>query len=219
MLKMNDLEKHLKNFQYSETSEYTFENFIVSESNKCAYDAAFAVAEGKNNRRYNPLHIYGQSDLGKTHLLSAIRNMVKQKTPERKVIYIEGDDFLDDLISHNQQKKIDNFREKYCFTDILLIDNIEFLEGMRKTQHELLGIYNTLREQDKQIVLTSEKSISDLYYIADTLRTRFISGIQLQILPPDRALREAIVKQTAKSLDAVLPTSVTHIENNDGDFL
>ena len=107
--------------------------------------------------------------------------MNELKTPERNVIYIKGDDFLDDLISHKQQSKINGFREKYYDVDILLIDDIEYLEGMRKTQQEFIGIYNTLREQNKQIVLTSEKSINELYYIADTLRTRFISGLQIEI--------------------------------------
>ena len=202
---MNEAEKEPEYSSNSELNEYTFDNFIVGESNKFAHDVAFAVAEGRNNQFYNPLFIYGESGLGKTHLLHVIRHLATQKYPNRNALYVTGNDFVDDLMSCILQDKGKEFREKYSSPDILLMDDIQYLVGKPTIQQELLYIYNTLRERDKQIIITSDKPVSEMYHVVDALRTRFISGIQVQMNPPDKALRIAIINHIAKSFHVVLP--------------
>ena len=182
--------------------EFTFENFIVGEPNKFAYDLTLAVAEGRNNPVYNPLFIYGESGLGKTHLLKAIRHLVKVKFPDCKVVYLKCDDFIDELVLSIKNEKRDELREKYSTTDILLIDDTQILAGKLTTQQELLSIYNTLRERGTQIIVTSDKPVEEMVQVVDTLRTRLISGLNIQIKQPNKALRMAITKQTAKALNA-----------------
>ena len=180
--------------------EFTFENFIVGESNKFAYDLALAVAEGRNKLHYNPLYIYGESGLGKTHLLHAVRNHIKTKYPERNVAYINGFEFIEELVLYIKQDKINEFREKYTSPDILLVDDTQFLEGWSATQQEFLYIYNALLEHGKQIIFTADKPVEELYKVADTVRTRLISGISAQILPYDKILHKSINKMYGEKL-------------------
>jgi len=188
--------------------EFTFENFAVGDSNKLAYELALDVAKGENNIRYNLLHIYGGHGYGKTHLLKAICHSVEQRTPALKAIYVSCNDFCDDLFLHLRKNVYENFREKYCSVDILLMDDIHLLTGKRGIQQELRYIYNTLRELGKQMIFTSDKPIGELFHIEDTLRTRLISGIQTQIQPPDYALSTAIIQSFAYRHNVVLPDDV-----------
>jgi len=170
--------------------EFKFENFIVSESNKFAHDAALAVAEGRSNPNYSPLFIYSESGLGKTHLLYAVRHLVELKYPDRKVIYVKCDDFMDELVLSIKNEKRDEFREKYSSPDILLMDDTQNLAGKITTQQEFLYIYNILRERGTQIIVTSDKPVNEMFQVVDTVRTRLISGLHLEIQPPDRASQE-----------------------------
>jgi len=165
-------------------NEYTFDNFVVGESNKFACDMVLAVAEETINPHYNPLYIYSKSGLGKTHLLHAVRQRVEEKYPDRKVIYVRSDDFAEEFALSKKEDKRDEFRNKYSSLDVLLIDDVQNLAGKPAVQHELLSIYNTLREKGAQIIIASDKSLTELHGVTDTLRTRFI-GLPIEIHPPD----------------------------------
>jgi len=195
---------------YLSIDEYTFEQFVVGNSNKFAHAAALAVSDGSHKHNYNPLFIYGESGLGKTHLLYAIRHAVESKFPHYNVIYVKGDDFTNDLVSAIQQGKNVEFREKYRGADFFLMDDIQFIAGRRSTQEEYFNTFNTLYELGKQIVFTSDRPPSEIYQLEDRLRTRFESGLIADIQPPDDVLRVAIIKNKAEQLGVVLPDDVTN---------
>ena len=192
---------------YLGIDEYTFEYFVVGNSNKFAHAAALAFAEGK--REYNPLFIHGESGLGKTHLLCAIRHAVERKYPHYNVISVKGEDFTNELITAIRQGKNVEFREKYRGADFFLIDDIQFIAGRIGTQEEFFHTFNTLRELGKQIVFTSDRPPSEMHTLEDRLRTRFESGLLADIQPPDDALRVAIIRNKAVQLGVVLPDDVT----------
>ncbi|MCL2628468.1 MAG: chromosomal replication initiator protein DnaA [Oscillospiraceae bacterium] len=193
---------------YLGIDEYTFEHFVVGSSNKFAHAAALAVSDGSQKQKYNPLFIYGESGLGKTHLLYAIRHAVEQKFPHYNVVYVKGDDFTNDLITAIQQGKNVEFRDKYRGADFFLMDDIQFIAGKESTQEEYFNTFNTLFELGKQIVLTSDRPPKDMFLLEDRLRTRFESGLLADIQPPDDALRIAIIKNKAEQLGVVLPEDV-----------
>jgi len=195
---------------YLGMDEYTFEHFVVGSSNKMAHAAALAVAEGSQKRVYNPLFIYGESGLGKTHLLYAIRHAVEKKFPHYNVIYVKGDDFTNDLVTAIQRKENIEFREKYRGADFFLMDDIQFIIGKDATQEEYFHTFNTLYELGKQIVFTSDRPPKEFIQLEDRLRTRFQSGQIVDIQPPDEILRAAIVRNKAEQLGVVLPTEVTN---------
>jgi len=194
---------------YLGLEEFTFEHFVVGNSNKFAHAAALAVSDGSQKKGYNPLLIYGESGLGKTHLLQAIRHSVEKKFPHYNVVYLKGDDFTNDLVAAIQQGKNIEFREKYRGADFFLMDDIQFIAGREGTQEEYFNTFNTLYELGKQIVLTSDRPPKDMYLLEDRLRNRFESGIMADIKPPDDALRRAIIKNKAKQLGVVLSEDVT----------
>ncbi|MDR2570070.1 MAG: chromosomal replication initiator protein DnaA [Oscillospiraceae bacterium] len=195
---------------YLGIDEYTFEHFVVGNSNKFAHAAALAVSDGSQKQGYNPLFIYGESGLGKTHLLYAIRHAVESKFPHYNVVYVKGDDFTNDLITAIKQGKNVEFRERYRGADFLLMDDIQFIAGREGTQEEYFNTYNTLFELGKQIVLTSDRAPSELYKLEDRLRTRFEQGLLADIQPPDEVLRIAIIRNKAEQLGVVLPEDVTN---------
>lgn len=196
---------------YLGINEYTFEHFVVGSSNEFAHAAALAVADGNQKKQgYNPLFIYGDSGLGKTHLLYAIRHAVEKKFPHYKVVYVKGEDFTNDLISAIQRGKNVEFREKYRGTDYLLMDDIQFIASKKQTQEEYFNTFNTLFELGKQIILTSDRPPKDMYLLEDRLRTRFESGLLADIQPPDDALRIAIIKSKAEQLGVPLSDDVTN---------
>ena len=183
---------------------YTFDNFIIGASNKFAHAACYAVAESPA-RSYNPLFIYGDSGLGKTHLMYAIINHLKQNNPDINIIYIKGDEFTNELVDsirHNDQQK---FRDKYRKCDVLLIDDIQFIAGKESTQEEFFHTFNALYENYKQIILTSDRPPREIRTLEDRLKTRFEWGLIADIQPPDLELRVAIIKKKAEEIGIDLP--------------
>ncbi len=177
--------------------EYTFDNFIVGNSNKFAHAACIAVAENPA-QNYNPLFIHGPSGLGKTHLLYAITNEIKRKNPAANIIYIKCEDFTNQMIESLAKSAMPQFRDKYRTCDVLLIDDIQFLAGKVSTQEEFFHTFNALHEDGKQIILTSDRPPKDIKPLEDRLKTRFEWGLIADIQPPDIELRIAILKNKIK---------------------
>ncbi len=190
-----------------DSDEYTFDKFIVGPSNKFAHAAAMAVAEGQT-KAFNPLFIYGESGLGKTHLLYAIRHEVRRRHPEYNIVFVRGNDFMNELISAIQAGKNVDFREKYRSADLFLMDDIQIIAGKNSTQEEFFHTFNTLHEAQKQIVFTSDRPPSEMTLLADRLRTRFESGLLADIQPPDYETRIAIIKNKSMQLGLTLPDDV-----------
>ena len=178
---------------------YTFESFIIGESNKFAYTAALSVAE-KPGKAYNPLFLYGKSGLGKTHLMHAIGNYIINNT-NLKVLYVTSDDFVNDFIRvvRNKDKEnfelINTFKSKYRNVDVLMIDDIQFLENAAATQQEFFHTFNELYNSNRQIIISSDRSVNDLKLLEDRLRTRFACGLTANIFPPDLELSKNIIKK------------------------
>ena len=194
------------------TEDFTFERFVVGNSNKFAHAAALAVSDGQVRQNYNPLFIYGESGLGKTHLLHAIRQSIAKKYPHFNIVFVKGDDFTNEMIEaiqKGQQGKTIEFREKYRGADIFLMDDIHFIAGKMSTQEEFFNTFNTLYELGKQIVFTSDRPPSDIYKLEDRLRSRLESSLIVDIQPPDTELRIAIIRNKAAQLGVILPDDVT----------
>lgn len=174
---------------------YTFDNFIVGDSNRLAHTAALSVAE-QPGKLYNPFFIHGKSGLGKTHLMHAIGNYIK-KTSSKKVLYVTSDKFISDFTSLNMNKDgsyVQAFKEKYRGIDVLMIDDIQFLQKAEKTQQEFFHTFNSLYDMNKQIIISSDRSPDDLKLLEERLRTRFSWGLTVNIYPPDIELKKRIVK-------------------------
>ena len=188
-------------------SQYTFDTFVVGSSNQHAFSAAEAVAEERTSA-YNPLFLYGQSGLGKTHLLYAIANRIQQKHPEYNIVYLTSEQFTNEFIEAVRSGKNFEFRDKYRNADLFLMDDIQFIAGKDSTQEEFFHTFNTLYENHHQIVLTSDRVPSDMLRLEDRLRTRFEWGLIVDIQPPDYETRWAITKNKAMSLALDLPDDV-----------
>ncbi len=188
-------------------SQYTFDTFVVGSSNQHAFSAAKAVAEGITTA-YNPLFLYGQSGLGKTHLLYAIANQYQQRNPDYNIVYIKGDQFTNEFIEAVRNGKNFEFRDKYRNADLFLIDDIQFIAGKEATQEEFFHTFNSLYESHRQIVLTSDRVPSDMLKLEDRLRTRFEWGLIVDIQPPDYETRYAITKNKAMTLGLILPEDI-----------
>ena len=202
-IKENSNVNYIKNHSSNLNKNYTFESFVVGESNKFAQAAALAVAENPGNL-YNPLFIYGNSGLGKTHLMHAIGNYIENKF-EKRVLYVTSDDFMNDFTglarknnNTNNLDYVEFFKNKYRNVDVLLIDDIQFLGGAEKTQQEFFHTFNNLYNDSKQIIVSSDRSPEDLKVLEDRLRTRFAWGLQVDISPPDYDLKVAIIKKKLK---------------------
>ncbi len=193
--------------------EYTFENFIVGDTNKFAYAACVAVANHPATN-YNPLFIYGNSGLGKTHLLYATINRLRQNNPKIRIIYTKGEDFTNQMVSCMLKKKSEDenpmveFRNKYRKCDVLLIDDIQFIAGKVATQEEFFHTFNALFEEKKQIILTSDRPPREIKPLEERLKTRFEWGLIADIEPPDLELRIAIIKSKADQVGLKLPDEV-----------
>ncbi len=187
--------------------EYTFDNFIVGSSNKFAHAACVAVAK-MPAKNYNPLFIYGPSGIGKTHLLYAITNYLREQNPNVKVIYIKGEDFTNQMIDCLSRQAMPEFREKYRDCDVLLIDDIQFIGGKVSTQEEFFHTFNALYEGRKQIILTSDRQPREIKTLEDRLKTRFEWGLIADIQSPDLELRVAIIKKKAEQVGVELPEDV-----------
>ena len=186
------------------TDEYTFERFVVGSSNKFAHAAAQKVADNPG-QSYNPLFIYGESGLGKTHLLYAIAHAIHASHPDYKVIYIKGDAFTNELISAIREGRNQEFREKYRGADVFLMDDVQFIAGRDSTQEEMFHTFNTLYELKKQIVFTSDRPPKEMLRLEDRLKTRFEWGLLADIIPPDYETRTAIIKNKAIRMGMELP--------------
>ena len=189
------------------TEEYTFERFVVGSSNKFAHAAALSVAENPG-KSYNPLFIYGESGLGKTHLLYAIAHTIHKNHPEYKVVYIKGDTFTNELIQAIREGRNAEFREKYRGADVFLMDDVQFIAGRESTQEEMFHTFNTLYELKKQIVFTSDRPPKEMLRLEDRLKTRFEWGLLADIQPPDYETRMAIIKNKAIRMGVELPEAV-----------
>lgn len=187
--------------------EYTFENFIVGSTNKFAQAACVAVANHPATN-YNPLFIYGNSGLGKTHLLYATINRMRQNNPNIKVLYTKGEDFTNEMIACLANKTMEEFRQKYRHCDVLLIDDIQFIAGKIATQEEFFHTFNALFEWKKQIILTSDRPPREIKQLEDRLKTRFEWGLIADIEPPDLELRIAIIKKKAEQVNVEIPQEV-----------
>ena len=185
----------------SSSYEYTFDTFIVGSSNKFAHAACLAVATNPSHA-YNPLFLYGNSGLGKTHLLYAIGNEIKKNDPSKVICYIKGDDFTVELVESLRLAKMNEFRQKYRQADILLVDDVQFIGGKESTQEEFFHTFNALYDARKQIVLTSDRPPKEIKTLEDRLRSRFEQDLIADIQPPDLETRIAIIKRKAE-LDGV----------------
>ncbi len=187
--------------------DYTFDNFIVGNSNRFAHAAALSVANTPASE-YNPLFIYGPSGLGKTHLMYAIVNSLLSRDPDMNAIYINGEDFTNQLINSIQMKTNDAFREKYRKADVLLIDDIQFIAGKDSTQEEFFHTFNALYADHKQIILTSDRPPRDMLTLEDRIRTRFEQGLIVDIQLPDYELRMAILRNKAAAVRLTIDDEV-----------
>lgn len=187
-------------FETNLNPNYTFETFIVGESNKFAQAMALAVAE-RPGFVYNPLFLYSSSGLGKTHLMHAIGNYVHNNSKKR-VLYVTSEKFVNDFLELYKKNKdennfeyVDNFKKKYRNVDVLLIDDIQYLETASKTQQEFFHTFNELHQQNKQIVIASDRSPDDFQKLEERLKTRFSWGMTINIFPPDMNLRLSIIER------------------------
>lgn len=187
--------------------DYTFDNFVVGPSNKFAHAAAMAVARDPGEI-YNPLLIYGNSGLGKTHLLLAVGQYVHENYPKKKIIYIKGDEFTNEMVHCLQSHSMDSFREKYRNADLLLMDDIQFIAGKQQTQEEWFHTFNTLYEQKKGIVMTSDRPPKDMKTLEDRIMTRLEGGMLADVQSPDLETRMAITRNKAMLLGMVLSDEV-----------
>ena len=189
------------------SAEFTFDTFVVGPSNKLAYAASQAVAEHPA-QNYNPLLIYGNSGLGKTHLLYAIANQIQREHPDYNIVYIKGDQFTNELIDAVRSGKNFEFRDKYRNADLFLMDDIQFIAGKDATQEEFFHTFNSLYENKRQIVLTSDRVPGDMVRLEDRLRTRFEWGLIVDVQPPDYETRFIITREKALELGIELPQDV-----------
>lgn len=189
------------------SEEYTFDRFVVGSSNRFAYNAALAVARSPG-KSYNPLFLYGDSGLGKTHLLYAIYHDIQAQHPDAQIIYVKAADFTSELTQAIGNNATEAFRTKYRDKDLLLVDDVQFIAGKNSTQEEFFNTFNNMYEAGKQIVLTSDRPPSDMPKLENRLRTRFESGLMADIQPPDYETRCAIIKNKAVLLGLDIPQSV-----------
>ncbi len=224
----NDLIKNdINNYKYISNfnQKYTFDTFVVGESNRLAYGTAFAVAQNPG-KLYNPYFIYAKSGLGKTHLMHAIGNYIVTHS-DKKVLYITAEQFTNDYRAIiNAKNKYDNnvtyleaFRDKYRNVDVLMIDDIQFLENATKSQIEFTNTFNTLYDNEKQIIIASDTSINDYKYLEERLKTRFRWGLTESINPPELELKKNIIKNKIMINDFDLDINemvIDYIANNCG---
>lgn len=223
----DDEEKIIKAEQLSEglTFEdfFTFSNFVVGSTNRFAHAASLAVSNN-SSITYNPLVIYGPSGVGKTHLMLAIKNQIKKNFPYKKIVYTRGEDFTNELIKALQDGKlglgtIEDFRTKYRGVDVLLIDDIHFIAGKESTQEEFFNTFNTLYQNNKQIVVTLDRPPREIKTLDDRIRSRFESGLFADIALPDFETRVGIIQKKADQLHISIEESLVfyiaeHIKSN-----
>lgn len=208
-LRRRESREEAKPASIMDSGEFTFETFVVGPSNHLACSAARAVADAPG-QHYNPLFIYGSSGLGKTHLLYAIAHVIRQKSPNARILYIKGDEFINDFIETVRSgRSMNDFRIKYREADLMLVDDIQFVAGKVETQNEFFHTFNTLYESKRQIVLTSDRP-QEMTLLDDRLRTRFEWGLMADVQQPVLETRVAIVKNKAANLGLILDDSIAN---------
>lgn len=188
---------------------FTFDNFIVGSTNRFAHAAAMAVADNPFII-YNPLVIYGKSGVGKTHLLLAIKNHISKNFPEKKIVYIRGEDFTNQLISSINAGTMDAFREKFRTADVLLMDDVHFIAGKEMTQEEFYNTFDTLKQNNKQIVVTLDRPPMEIKTLTERIRSRFESGLMADISSPDFETRVGIIKTKSELLSIKLEENIVY---------
>ena len=205
-------------FERNINKKQRFETFVIGNSNRFATAAAQAVAKNPGNI-YNPLFIYGNSGLGKTHLMHAIGNAILESDPDAKVKYVTSETFTNEIINAIQNHTVKDFQEKYRTIDCLIIDDIQFLENKERTQEEFFHTFNALKESNKQIVISSDRHPQNMDKLEERLRSRFVNGLTVDIQPPDLETRIAILRKKAELEHIDMPNDViqsvaTSIDNN-----
>jgi len=202
-----DLSNRIENMVNDNKITYTFDNFIVGPSNNLAFAAAKAVSQ-KQHEKYNPLFIYGDSGLGKTHLLSAIQNEMQNNYPNINIIYISAETFTNEFLHSITSNSTEKFDDKYRSADALLIDDIQFIAGKEQTEEKFFHIFNELYKLNKAIVLTSDRPAKEIKSISDRLKTRFSSGLAADVRAPEYETRLAIIQRKAELLNFKIPDDV-----------
>lgn len=192
-------------------ANFTFENFIVGNGNRFAQAASVALAQNPNSNTFNPIFLYGGSGLGKTHLMHAIGNYVSRHYPEKKILYVQSEQFVNEFIYTIQENNYDTFRNKYRNCDLLLIDDIQFIAGKEQMQEEFFHTFNALHQANKQIVLSSDRPPRQLTTLEDRLRTRFEGGLITDVQTPDLETRMAILSKKAAEEGTTLPEDVLEL--------
>ncbi len=205
--KIKKTENFIKNIHLDLNPRYTFDNFVIGNSNRFAHAACLAVAQSPA-KAYNPLFVYGVVGIGKTHLMQAIANYIIQHDHKAKVLYISSEKFTNELINSIKDDRTDAFRNKYRNVDVLLIDDIQFLAGKERTQEEFFHTFNTLHESNKKIVITSDRPPKDLTTLEERLISRFEWGLNTDIQPPEFETRVAILRKKAQAENLSVPDEV-----------
>ena len=192
-------------------SSFTFENYIVGSSNRFAHAAAMAVADSEETiNLYNPLLIYGNSGVGKTHLLLAVKNHASKKFPNKKIEYIRGEEFTNNMIKALQDGSIDEFKNRYRNVDIFLMDDIHFIAGKDSTQEEFFNTFNALYQNNIQIIVTCDRPLKEIKTLEDRIRSRFEGGVMADITPPDFETRVGIINTKASLLNLTLEENIVY---------
>ena len=207
----NMMEQVTQEFRDFDAKSYlTFENFVIGKENEFAHAAALAIANNPASA-YNPFFLYGHSGLGKTHLINAIANKLRETRPEMKILYVKGDEFtseLIDAIQHNTQRQ---FKNKYRMADLLLMDDVQFISGKTAIQEEFFHTFDALYESNKQIILTSDRPPKELITLEERLQSRFSMGLIADVQPPEYETRVAIIKKKAKLYNLNISDDVTEL--------